>query len=636
MHDQKKQYIQIWRALAVIAVIIFHFFPMLTPRGYLGVDLFFVISGFVITNSFSKYNKANIGSYLTFLASRINRLVPTLVLVLSILTILTIFFASPIAAQSEIFSGILANFFGVSNLFFYRKPSGYFAAPLEFSSVLHTWSLSLEWQFYTFIILLSIVSFYLQKKLNIRLKIKFFYLGVAIASLLFSTFQFLTDFRIPGLSNPVREQLFYLPPQRVYQFLFGGFLSFSTHKFWLKNNYVSYKVFLQIFLFTFFIFIILTDPPAESFDFIGSTLVVLVACLSITLGDFKIRKPLSLLTNVGNSSYSLYLWHWPIFVFIKLFLGDDYIVLCIGIILTFFFSMFTYKYIERNDYFSKTSGSMYGNSVKVFSSYVLLMIIVTFFLFTAKNHYWNQKIKSLAITQQDGSKFGRNCWTYPNFVSSKFEECRFPLPNQSGWVLLVGDSHAHSASDGIQEFYREHNLGLISYPLCDVSDNSHLCRKYLNQALKIAKHEDVKLVVFTGRLSRQLTLSKKEVLISNRLNWMNQLDLMNKKWLYILDVPNIGADPCGGFGWWKSEHVCRQKIKLMGKSEIEAREIEYLISRNIPPKNIFDPWDVFCDDRSCIASFNDIKLYADDNHLTLHGSFFLSKFLTWDSTLSNS
>ncbi len=627
-HNNKLQFIQIWRALAVIAVILYHYFPEIVPRGYLGVDLFFVISGYVIAASFNNYDKEKKSSYLTFLAARVNRLIPTLVLVLTLLTIFTIFFASPISAQYETFSGILANFFGVSNLYFYRKPSGYFNSPLEFSSVLHTWSLSLEWQFYILIILVSLVVVYLQKKFGVPVRIELVYLVIAISSLLLTSFQFFTNSHLPGLSNPVKEQLFFLPFQRVYQFLFGAFLALCRPRFKLKKiKFDSYRVVLQIFLLTFFILFVVTHPRTHTYDFAGSILVVIIACLSIILGDFKIYKPLTSLIPVGNSSYSLYLWHWPILLFVKLYLGDTVSLLCVGILLTFFLSFLSYRFLENNRNFSKASGSLYRNSIQVFCSYLGLMIVVAFLMIAAKNYYWNQDIKTLAVTQEDRSKFGVNCWTYPEYVPSKFKDCRFPVSNQSGWVLLVGDSHAYSVSDGIQEFYKKKNLGIISYPLCDVSDNSLLCQNYLKEALKVAKHNDVKLIVFTGRISRQLTLNKKEVVMNNRLSWISNVESLDKEWLYILDVPNIGADPCGGFGWWRQEHSCKQKIELMSSIEMEGREIEEFISKNYPSDFIFDPWDVFCDNRSCSASAGSTKLYLDDNHLNLHGSLYLAKFL---------
>jgi peptidoglycan/LPS O-acetylase OafA/YrhL len=626
--NEKFKFIQLWRALAVLAVISYHYAPETVTRGYLGVDLFFVISGYVITKSFNNYDKQKYSSYLSFFSARVNRLIPTILVVFSTFSLFTIFLASPINSQVETFSSIIANFFGISNIYFYRKPSGYFDTPLEFSTFLHTWSLSLEWQFYIFLIFSYFLFYKGFKKYKFSSKLNYFLLLSGLFSLIFAVFQFMTNFAIPGLSNPVREQLFFLPPQRLYQFMAGvilaNFLNERRRIAMLDPIRIRY---FQLTIFISFILFIFTDSNSKSFDLIGGLFIVLLVSLSIFIGEFIVPNPIKFMVPIGNASYSLYLWHWPVLIFFKLYIDNSRVGLVGSLISTSALSILTYKFIELNNVFFANNTNKLMVSLRILLGYVAIILLIVVLIVVAKNFYWNHHQSSLAYSQEARSQFGKKCWTYPNYEYQKFTDCRFNVPKQEGWVLLVGDSHAYVLSDGLLEKYRSENLGLISYPLCDVSDVSEICKKYLSAALEIAASEDVKLIVFTGRVSRQLKLYDAERFLAGRAKWIRQLNAMDKQWLYIQDVPNVGADPCGGYEWWDSQHICKQKIELMNLNEKQARLIEKQFAQSIAPTNRFDPWLVFCDSEYCRASLNSKKLYLDDNHLNFHGSIYLSNFL---------
>lgn len=140
------------RALAVLSVIVFHFDHRLLPDGYLGVDVFFVISGFVITRSLGRLDRTSLGSFLAaFYANRVRRIVPALAVCLAVTWLVASLFVPPGTPDYRRFwqTGVAAAF-GVSNIFLAKQASSYFGSSAELNPFTHTWSLGVEEQFYCF------------------------------------------------------------------------------------------------------------------------------------------------------------------------------------------------------------------------------------------------------------------------------------------------------------------------------------------------------------------------------------------------------------------------------------------------------------------------------------------------------
>ena len=169
------------RALAVTAVIINHFDSKLLPSGYLGVDCFFVISGFVITSSLSNRSAARFADFFAaFYARRIKRLVPALVLCVFVTGVLICFFQSNPGFSLK--TGI-ASLFGLSNLYLYRQSTNYFSQPAELNVFTQTWSLAVEEQFYLFFPLVVWLSGFARIARGAR-KLFWMVLGFSVPSLL--------------------------------------------------------------------------------------------------------------------------------------------------------------------------------------------------------------------------------------------------------------------------------------------------------------------------------------------------------------------------------------------------------------------------------------------------------------------
>ena len=202
------------RALAIISVVIYHFFPHIMPSGFLGVDIFFVISGYLITGHFISLQKNNTTNSLrVFYSRRIKRLFPALFVFFTITTLVltNIFLNSDINKYAS--SLVAAKTFW-SNFYFWRD-GGYFGTNDQLKPLLHIWSLSVEEQFYILYPTFILISIWITKKF----KLPIVYLIFTLMLLSFILWLYLHHV---GGANPA----FFLLPTRAWQFGLGGLLVF--------------------------------------------------------------------------------------------------------------------------------------------------------------------------------------------------------------------------------------------------------------------------------------------------------------------------------------------------------------------------------------------------------------------------
>ncbi|WP_166424091.1 acyltransferase [Paraglaciecola sp. 20A4] len=211
--------IQGLRALAVMAVVIFHISPYKLPGGYLGVDIFFVISGYLIIGFICRDLRAEKFSLSDFYIKRIRRLFPALLATVIVTMIAAYCYLLP-EEMTMFAKSVISTLLYVSNMFFYTQ-SDYFSADLKLAPLLHTWSLSVEEQFYILfpILLIGIIK-YRPKALQLFLGI------IAVMSFVLSEYLVRTD---PSLA-------FFISPTRFWQFIVGGLLALNLHKMGLSKS----------------------------------------------------------------------------------------------------------------------------------------------------------------------------------------------------------------------------------------------------------------------------------------------------------------------------------------------------------------------------------------------------------------
>lgn len=297
------------RALAVLLVVVFHAWPHLAPGGFIGVDVFFVISGFIITRQLAAEMESGSFSYLAFLGRRARRLVPAVFVCSLLVTIVAVIVLMPDALRA--FSeSLLAAWTMVANVYFYAN-TGYFDAPAAEAPLLHLWSLAVEDQFYLTWPLLLLL---LWRKLATRPRILAGVLALGAVSLMHSQ---LSAVRYPELA-------FYLPFSRAFELLAGCALALGVpllRRPGLRTLALIDGAGLLLVLGS-------ALGIHAGLPFPGLTVVPAIAgsVMLIAAGLFA-ATPVSRLLSLGPAvlagkmSYSIYLYHWPVLAFATYSLG---------------------------------------------------------------------------------------------------------------------------------------------------------------------------------------------------------------------------------------------------------------------------------------------------------------------------
>lgn len=425
------------RAIAVLSVVAYHFSEMILAGGYVGVDVFFVISGFLITGNISRSLNDKNFSFLEFYRRRILRILPVLSIV-----VLTALIAGNLLFLPEdnitLAGSALASQLSAANVYFtYFVESDYFTDASEFQPLLHLWSLGVEEQFY---LLWPVVLVFLLSKLSHLLKI-------VIVSVVAALSFFLAEHYI--LVN--QSFSYYMLPARAGELLLGGIAYFIVEG---KRGAISEKwgnalSFLGLVLILASIIFIKDEYGFPGLLAIPPTLGAALVILGGSCSNSGITKVISskALVYVGLISYSLYLWHWPILAFYRYFYGAP--TLLSGLVLLtliFLTSHCSYIYIEKK--FRGSAEHFYKVSLKWL---VLPLIIVTgvFYLTIKTQGFGFYPLENYKEELEKAGKQEEPAFKYPYVcqaavVTEKMLGNKACIINDSEEpkVLLWGDSHA--------------------------------------------------------------------------------------------------------------------------------------------------------------------------------------------------
>ena len=319
--------IQFLRAISVILVFFYHLKIEFFKFGFLGVDIFFVISGYVITSRlFDELIKTNKIKFTEFYIRRIKRIFPVLIFILTIVLIFIVLF-QPL----DLFIGniivYIFTIFGLSNFYYLFSKKDYFDNVFE-DVFGHTWSLGVEEQFYFIfpLFLYFLYKIFSKRQSQILILFSIILLGI------FLTFKYSENIQL----------VFYSPIFRFQEFLLGCLVFFIKRNIKIKNSILSSFCF-----FILIIFILLGLYPNNFYAILFSTFLA-----SGFIIFYEKNKSVNflyenkLIVYLGNISYSFYLWHLPVIYFYDLYFGNFFIKAPITFFISILLSMFSYKYIE--------------------------------------------------------------------------------------------------------------------------------------------------------------------------------------------------------------------------------------------------------------------------------------------------
>ena len=321
------------RAFAVIAVIINHFNKEILPNGYLGVDIFFVISGFVITSSLYQRPSKNFKDFISgFYERRIKRLVPALSVFVLITSIAICFF--------NFYPGIslqtgLSSLFGLSNLYLLKQSTDYFAQATELNVFTHTWSLGVEEQFYIlFPFLVWFSGFGRQTKNGARNL--FLVIGVlAIASLIGFLYLY-----------PINQSAaYFLMPTRFWEMAAGCliFIGFQKRKS-IEQFLEKVPPFLVLALIIGIMYLPMSWATSSTVVVVSLSAVIIASLKKGTVAYTIFTNPI--IVYFGLISYSLYLWHWGVLSISRWTIGIHWWSVPFQVALILGLSISSYRYVE--------------------------------------------------------------------------------------------------------------------------------------------------------------------------------------------------------------------------------------------------------------------------------------------------
>lgn len=415
------------RAIAVIAVVLFHFNASWMPGGFAGVDVFFVISGFLMTGIiFRGIEQGNL-SILKFYVARANRIIPALALLCFVLLIFGWFYLTPL--EYKVLGKHAASSVSFLSNFTYWSEAGYFAAASHEKWLLHTWSLSVEWQFY---IIYPLVLVAMRKFMSIRTMKLMLIVGTIVGFI----FCVVASYLSPNSS-------YYLIPTRAWEMMIGGIA--YLYPLALQENRKKILEWIGLVLVGGSYFLVSEDNPWPGylalFPVLGSFLILQAQRdNSFITGNIVLQK-------LGSWSYSIYLWHWPFVVAIYTFSLPKYYIY-IGMALSVLFGFLSYKYVEkirfRNDFSSLTS---YLKSPPIYIAGIIILLGSALFINSNTITPYRLSNEQILITKQQQYN--------PKNLGCKLAENEKSLGciHGSGPIkaIIIGDSHAQAQISTISD-----------------------------------------------------------------------------------------------------------------------------------------------------------------------------------------
>ena|GEM_PF-1027303 len=606
------------RAIAIIAVLINHLNSEFFPGGYLGVDLFFVISGFVVSRSLDTASNVSLTNYLAeFYSKRLKRLFPALLLSYILITLVATFFFDGLGKSTLRTGG--AALLGLSNLYLIRINTDYFGLGSEFNLFLPTWSLGVEEQFYFFF---PFFLFWLKSKK--RTIVGWHFVVVAISFVVFVSFHYTS-----------KNYQYYFPLSRLWELLIGSLLYFyaKNHNYNLKNKWII-PMFLVLLFLTFFI--------TDSYFSIAAPLVCLISAgliyATTKTNSVILNNPLMLY--IGKISYSVYLYHFAVLKLINP--GSSWGMLLLCLIVIFVVSIASFHFVETPIRKIKWKNL---NAHKIIS-FSAAIVTASLLILVSTRH----------IAEKD--PFMR-----PTKTEYRIEPCNYSgkvsvyckLPSE-GYprLFFMGDSHSNALSPVMLELHNtdQYEVHSIASNGLMTTTMEGLTRKYVqvtansgldfilnnirpgdtvimtNQLMTWFSHtlnDDPELhrLTFDGKV-----LSHKEALLKFASEQKEIARILKKKQANLIitaPFPDFPVHPVKCYSPLKIalglETLDRRCQTTRVEQEERRNEIILALNRLSSEESnikIFDPIDLICNESVCDSYKTSKPIYYDDDHINFN------------------
>lgn len=632
------------RAVAVLAVIVFHLDADLLPGGFTGVDVFFVISGYVISRSLAGGAASGFGTFLVgFYKRRILRIFPALLVCLGITSLASSLFIPESWLSSSNEGTALWAFFGLSNFFLIDNADGYFSDRVAFNPFMHTWSLAVEEQFYLFFPLLFHLWLRNRGGSGRRHAATLALLPVvALLSLVLAAVE----------TNVAHQRAFYLLPSRFWE-LAAGVMLFQAQHYRPSLGATAGRWLMPAGVLLLAIGFAATEQTHFPFPWAllpvtGALLVITATTTAHTEGSVHALLRSAPVTYVGRISYSLYLWHWAVFVLFRWTVGlSQPLNGALALMLTLLLSILSYHLVENG--FRRNALLRRQPSWRIVSGG--LATISAAFLATGLLFKYDRPAGLNLSASTDPC-----IWGHSYRGRCRDQSAARPSSVSSGTprkLLVVGDSHAGAYE--VMARFAAARLGAQAQVLrrsgCPIAKLIHAagdnpaCRNYEHDALSwIAREAHPGDIVFLAslrlhRLSNQWgsfdeaeifrksrspeQAAVRERALAETIQLVSRLHAMGLHVLIDAPKPIFRAPPFRCGDWFNAQNpVCAPGFEMPRKVLLRHRE-PVMAALHILQRDhgvyLWDPFPILCPGPVCSAFDGDKPLFMDGDHLSGYG-----------------
>ena len=616
-HHKYRPEIDGLRALAILPVIFFHAGSEIFSGGFVGVDVFFVISGYLITTIILAERETGTFSLLNFYERRVRRILPALFFVMLICLPFAWAWLTP-KDLKEFSESLMTVPVFVSNILF-LKQSGYFDTSAELRPLLHTWSLAVEEQYYLLFPLFILLTWKLGKR-----RVVFLLLILLTISLAFAHW---TSYNKPEIA-------FFLLPSRIWELAIGvliGFYFAGKQEIIVTSSVRQVLSWIGVLLIFYAVFVFSKSTPFPGLyalvPTIGTALIILFATPDTIAGKILGSR---VFVGIGLISYSAYLWHQPLFAFARhkiISEPTDALLLSLSIfslVLAYFSWRFIEKPFRNPDFIDRKK---------------LVFLAVFFSIFFIGIGLWGtlsegavgirfNTIQNKVLKTATKSPKRKECHTRGNDYLKPENACKYQT-DKTSWAVL-GDSHGVELAYGLSEILKLRDDGVIHFTFsgCKPSLNRISvragCSNWTHEVVEYIENDTtIKNVVLAYSMDWENVFWKTSDIWKSYVSIVRRFMDADKNVVVVLQTPSLPKHIQYYIGLEKEDFSF---LSAISKTEFLERSFFFRsrLLELLPKTKIIDPSNLFCDDINCAVVLGEKALFYDLHHMSVEGALIIS------------
>jgi peptidoglycan/LPS O-acetylase OafA/YrhL len=648
------------RAVAVLAVMVFHLNGAWLPGGFAGVDVFFVISGYVISASLSRSGATTLGRFtLEFYQRRLLRILPALLVCVIVTALFTAVFVPKAWLSDFNYVTLALAMVGLSNFSLMLTGNDYFAPRVDFNPGTHTWSLGVEEQFYFVFPLLYFLWLRNRRRERPRKRETWALAAVSVLSLCFSV----------HASSELPLVAFYSLPSRFWELGLGALLfQLHSHGRFIANTPRKAMLGIAVSVLLLTYGFLMSDArafpiPWGLFATLGSALFIDAVVASQGRDSFLMRTLAApLLVGIGKISYSLYLWHWPVYVLFRWTIGlDTTLARSIAVLLALALAIASYRFIEvpirhHPGLLHRTPAFVVRSGLAV----ALLSMSLVWILSRENSHFslsvtratrdWYPDVWPLEATRDRPCEVGVSTRASNGGEVIDFERTGACNDGALHDLYVIGDSHAtalmtmlskSAAEDAARvHLYLRAGCGFLRIRAAGTGECAEFGRMFTQELLQQSHPGDIvflpslrmeRIATQFGGKPAKHALSEDQELAQGRREaqqWLESIQGHGLRVVFMAPTPVFGSPAFRCSDWFNRDNpACDNGLSIDRADTLRRRATVvtemHRFAQQYPEVRVWDPFDLLCPATRCVASRNGHPLFFDGDHLSGYGNLYL-------------